>query len=194
MEKKKKINKTKIVLIFWCILSVILTCISLPLYLKDKDNVHLRNFLLVSLQLLWNFEMRIIIGPFVMMCHFNPDSKYFTTTKFDKKWHSFLKIKKWVTHAPTFNPKQYDMNNLTIDQIIQNTCKNEISHDLYFLITFVPILFSIYFGNYLMTIIIALIVCQNDVLLISVQRFTRDRLKKINKRNKRKEGAVKKLN
>ena len=185
MEQKKKINKTKIVLIFWLIASLILTAISLPLYIKNPDNKHIKNFLLVSLQLLWNFWIRVLSGILFTSFTYNPEARWFRINDRDRKWHNFIRVKKWIQHAPTFNPKQYDSTKLSLDEIIQNTCRNEVSHTMYFILTYVPILFSIYFGNYLMTIIVAILVSIHDIFLISLQRFSRDRLNKLNKRMKR---------
>ncbi|MCR5349732.1 MAG: hypothetical protein K6E20_01935 [Acholeplasmatales bacterium] len=185
MKEKKKINKTRVVLIFWLIASIILTCISLPLYIKNPDNKHIKNFLLVSLLLLWNFWIRVISGLIFTAFTYNPESRWFKINDTDRKWHNFIKVKKWIQHAPTFNPKQYDSKTLTLDEIIQNTCRNEVSHIMYFIETYMGILLSLYFGNYLLTIIVAITVSIHDIFLISLQRFSRDRLNKLNKRMKR---------
>lgn len=184
MNEKKKINWTRVVLIFWTVLGVVGTMVTLPWYLITKDKV-VYGFFMVFLTLAYEFVMRIILGIFLIMPTYNVERKYFKANKLEMKIYNALKMKKWVTHAPTFNPDQYDATKLTLDEIIQNTVRNEISHSVYLVLTFVPIIWSIWMGYLPFNITQAFIVIWTDILLIAIQRFNRQRLVKLNRRSKR---------
>ena len=184
MENKKKINWTRVVLLFWTLVGVIGTIVTVPLYLKTKDKV-VYGFMMVFITLAYEFVMRIILGIVLIIPKYNVERRYFKASKLEMKIYNGLKMKKWVTHAPTFNPDQYDATKLTLDEIILNTVRNEVTHSVYFFLTFVPIIWSIWLGYLPFNITQALIVIWTDILLIAIQRFNRQRLVKLNRRTKR---------
>lgn len=181
--EKKKINWTRVVLIFWTLVGTIMTIVTLPWYLVSKNEI-VYGFLMVGIVLLYEFWMRIILGIILIKPTYNVDSKRFKVHNWELKIYNFFKMKKWIKHAPTFNPDQYDASKLSLDDIIQNTCRNEVTHSVYFFLTYVPIIWAIWLGYMPFCVIQALIVCQTDVILISLQRFNRQRLIKLNRRKK----------
>lgn len=183
---EKKINKTRLVLIIWIIIGILSVVITLPIYLKYKNDYTLFA-LMLAIILAYEFVMRIMLGGILVLPNHNPKGLIYRVRDWEIKYFNKHNYKKRVNNLPTFNPKQYDPTILTLDEIIQNTCKNEFTHRCYFVLTYVPIIWCAFVTWWyaLIALGIAIIVCIHDVVLISFQRFTRNRLIKLNERRKK---------
>ena len=183
---KKKFNKTRFVLVLWIIIGIASVAITLPLHLV-YDNKFTLTALMMAIMLCYEFVMRLILGVILILPKHNPDKGSYVVREWELKFYDKHNYKKRVVNLPTFNPKQYDPKLNSTDEIIQNTCKNEFTHRCYFILTFLPIIWSAivewYYG--VGALVIALIVCIHDVVLISFQRFSRNRLIKIRNRERR---------
>lgn len=179
--KETKINATRIILISWTIFGVLGLIVSLPIYLVTRNEVAF-GILNIFIILAYEFLMRIILGIILILIPQNPESFRFKVPKFELKLYDKLNYKKKVTKIPTFNPDQYDTTKLSMDEVIENTCKNEFTHKVFYVLTFLPILWCAFNGYLWLSIIVSIIVCQNDVVFITMQRFSRNRLKKLRDR------------
>lgn len=180
---------TRVILIFFTIVGVVGVGVTLPLYLKYDTKV-LYYLLAFFVILAYEFLMRIIFGIILIIPKYNVNSWVFKVGKKELGLYKKMNYKSLVQKIPTFNPKQYDSQTLSIEEIIQNTCRNELTHKVYFVLTFAPIIWSVWFGSLALAIVQACIVCLNDVFFISIQRFSRDRLLSIQKRLSRKANDV----
>lgn len=185
---EKKINKTRVVLITWIIIGVLSLIIALPIYLHYKNEITLIIFLF-STMLAYEFVMRIALGGLLVLPNHNPDKGIYVVKEWELKYFDKHNYKKRVNNLPTFNPKQYDPKINTIEQIIQNTCKNEFTHRVYFFLTYLPIIwfFLVCWWYSFIALGIAIIVSIHDIILVSFQRFSRHRLIRLRDRKNRTE-------
>ena len=64
-------------------------------------------------------------------------------------------------------------------------CQAELIHELVFILSLVPIAFSLYFGDLYIFVITSIIAMMLELCFIIVQRYNRERLVKLNVKLKR---------
>ena len=114
--------------------------------------------------------------------HMDYTKKWFQERPFEKKLYQALKVKKWKKWLPTFNPEDFDLKNCSVEEIIQVSCQAEIVHEVIMPFSFVPILFSIWFGSLGVFIITSCAAFLFDSIFVIMQRFNRPRLMRLLKR------------
>lgn len=183
---KKKLNMTRVVLITWIVIGILSVVITLPIHLK-YNNIITLSALMLAIILAYEFVMRIALGGLLVLPKHNPDKGQWVVKEWELRYFDKHNYKERVKNLPTFNPKQYDPTIHTTDEIIENTCKNEFTHKVYFVLTYLPIVWCAFVAWYyaIAALVIAAIVCIHDVVLISFQRFSRQRLIKIRDRQRR---------
>lgn len=136
----------------------------------------------------YHFLMRLLVGVIlnaVIKNKINYSRWWFKEKSFEGRLYSFLKVKKWKKHMPTYSPDTFDLNKHTIEEIISATCQSELVHETIVVLSFLPILLAIPFGTLGVFIATSIVAALIDCIFIIMQRFNRPRLLKIlNKRNK----------
>ena len=80
---------------------------------------------------------------------------------------------------PTFDPKAFDASNRTWDQIAQATCQSELVHEVNVVLSFLPIIASIWFGEIWVFVSTSVLSAIFDLLFVFMQRFNRHRILKL---------------
>ena len=83
---------------------------------------------------------------------------------------------------PTYNPDYYDVTKHSIEEIIQATCQAEIVHEVNMVLSFVPVIFTIWFGSLAAFLITSCVAFCFDGIFVIMQRYNRPRLMKLLKR------------
>ncbi|WP_420835905.1 hypothetical protein [Lactobacillus hamsteri] len=124
--------------------------------------------------------MRNFIGNYVgPRLKINQKNIWFRQTKFEKKLDTKLKVKKWKKYIPSYNPNEFDIKHYSLTQIITNMYRAEIDHEIMFILSYVPLVFSIFFDDFIIFLLTSFIVSLIDLALIVVQRYNRNRLIKV---------------
>ena len=122
--------------------------------------------------------IRLIIGYlFDAKYHNQMDytNKWFTEKKFEQKLYKTIQVKKWKKWFPTMNPQDFDLKRHSMTEIVQATCQAEVVHEVNMVLSFVPIVFSVWFGSlgvFLLTSCAAFIF---DSIFVIMQRYNRPR-------------------
>lgn len=157
----------------------IVTIVLAIFYLK-KDNHLIYVMLIVSLTTWYHLEMRNFIGNYIgPRIKINQNSSWFHQTDFEKKLDTKLKVKKWKKYIPSYNPNEFDIKRTSVTQIIANMYRAEIDHEIMFILSYVPLIFSIFFDDFIIFLLTSVIVSLIDLALVIVQRYNRNRLTKI---------------
>ena len=98
------------------------------------------------------------------------------------KFYNFLRVKKWKKHMPTYNPEYYDVRKHSVEEIIQATCQAEIVHEINMILSFVPVIFTIWFGSLVTFLVTSFVAFCFDSIFVIMQRFNRPRLRRLLKR------------
>ena len=109
---------------------------------------------------------------------------WFQEKAFEKKLYEGLRVKKWKKHMPTFTPEEFDLQSRGPEEIVQVTCQSEIVHEVNVLLSFVPLLFSVWFGSLDVFLITSCAAALFDSLFVIMQRYNRPRLMRLLRRRK----------
>ena len=133
----------------------------------------------------YHFAIRLVVGHSInAICHnkMNYNRWWFSEKKFEPKLYKFLRVKKWKKHLPTYNPEYYNVREHSVEEIIQVTCQSEIVHELNMLLSFVPVIFTIWFGSLAAFLITSSVAFCFDGIFVIMQRYNRPRLRKLLRR------------
>lgn len=144
----------------------------------------------------YHMSARLIVGlVFVRCMTADCTNAWFQPRRWEKKLYRTLGVKRWKDRMPTFNPREFAMENRSLDEIIQATCQAELVHEVNIAISFVPIISAIWFGALPVFIITSLCGAMFDMLFVIMQRYNRPRLLRLMQRqeadtNNRKEREI----
>ncbi len=93
-----------------------------------------------------------------------------------------LKVKKWKRAMPTYDPTLFDPCIHTWDEIAQAMCQAELVHETIAVLSFVPILGGIRFGDYPVFIVTSCVAAALDTMFVIMQRYNRPRVVRLAKR------------
>ena len=133
----------------------------------------------------YHLSVRLAIGGLIdtkYHNHMDYTKKWFQERPFEKKLYQALKVKNWKKWLPTFNPEDFDLKNRSVEEIIQVICQAEVVHEAIMPFSFVPILFSIWFGSLGVFIITSGAAFLFDSIFVIMQRFNRPRLMRLLRR------------
>lgn len=121
----------------------------------------------------------------------NHDRWWFQGRKWEAKFYKIIGVQKWKKHLPTYTPEAYDVKKHSIEEIIQATCQSEVVHEINMLLSFVPVIFTIWFNSLVAFIVTSALAFCFDGIFVIIQRYNRPRLRRINKLIKNSELRIK---
>lgn len=119
----------------------------------------------------YHFCMRLLVGGIfdrVLNNRVDPNRKWFQVGKVEQKLYEILKVKRWKSYLPTYDPDAFDKRQRTWGEIAGAMCQAELIHETIAALSFLPILASIWFGAPLF-----------DLTFVMIQRYNRPRVLKI---------------
>lgn len=130
----------------------------------------------------YHFAMRLAVG-FIIDAVFHNNISYslwwFKQRKFEKKLYSFLRVKTWKEHIPTYSPSTFSLSEYSPSFIAQATCQAEMVHEVIMVLSFPPILLCIPFGDAWIFILSSVLAALFDGIFVVLQRYNRPRLVKL---------------
>lgn len=133
----------------------------------------------------YHFAMRLAVGCGInAKFHHRMDytKVWFREKGFESKLYQYIMVKKWKKWFPSFNPQDFMLKKSSVTDIIQVTCQAEIVHEIIMVLSFVPVLFSIWFGAAEVFFITSCIACLFDGIFVVLQRYNRPRLMRLAER------------
>ncbi len=133
----------------------------------------------------YHLWMRLIVGGMINVVFKNRMNYmrwWFRERRFEKGLYEFLRVKKWKKYAPTYHPDTFSIEKHSLEEIIMATCQSEIVHETIVLLSFLPLLLAIPFGEFFVFFFTSLSAAIVDALFVILQRYNRPRLIKILKR------------
>lgn len=135
----------------------------------------------------YHLTMRLAVGytlNAIINNKVNYNKKIFQEMPFEKKFFKLIKMHKLKKHAPTFNPKYFDIKN-GLESVIMASCQAEIIHTVIFFLSYLPIVFCIFWNSFWAFFITSVISSFIDLYFILLQRYNRPRLIKALQRQKK---------
>ena len=133
----------------------------------------------------YHFAIRLAVGHVIDAIYrnkMNYNKWWFRERKFEAKLYKFLRVKEWKKHLPTYNPKDYSVTERSFEEIIQVTCQSEVVHEINMILSFVPVVFTVWFGSLAVFLITSCIAFCFDSIFVILQRYNRPRLRRLLKR------------
>jgi hypothetical protein len=130
----------------------------------------------------YHFLMRLIVGHlFDGILHNTVDyrRKWFRQSRFENMLYSKLKVKRWKTRMPTYAPQNFDSRVHSWDEIVGAMCQAELVHEVIIVLSFLPIVVSVYFGAFWVFLVTSLLAACYDGLFVIMQRYNRPRVIKL---------------
>jgi len=136
----------------------------------------------------YHFVMRLLTGLFYN--HFMQNRADYRKPWYDlKPWESALykklHVKDWKSKVPTYDHDLFDPRKHSWDEIAQAMCQSELVHETIVVLSFLPMLASIWFGSFGVFAITSVFAAGIDMVFVIVQRFNRPRIIQIIERSAR---------
>ena len=129
----------------------------------------------------YHFTMRLLVGYVLDRTMQNKADYYkpwYQLQPFEHKLYRVLKVKKWKSNMPTYNPSLFDPKLHSWDEIAQAMCQAEIVHEVIILFSFLPLLAAIPFGSFPVFLITSILAAMYDLTFVIMQRYNRPRILK----------------
>ena len=133
----------------------------------------------------YHFCMRLLVGEVfnrVLNNRVNYNRKWFHVGAREMRIYKLLRIKNRKASMPTYDKTLFDPRMHTWDEIAQAMCQAELVHETIVVLSFIPVIFSIWFGDFPVFLITSVLAACYDLLFVFMQRSNRPRVLKIVKR------------
>lgn len=135
----------------------------------------------------YHLGMRLAVGLSVDAKYHNRmdhTKKWFRVGSFEQRFYKLIRVKQWKKKLPTFTPQNFQLKSRSAAEIIQATCQAEIVHEINMVLSFLPVLFSRWFGSLDVFLITSCLAFLFDGTFVIIQRYNRPRLLRLLKREK----------
>ncbi len=112
--------------------------------------------------------------------------KWFRVGASEIKLYNKLKVKKWKDKMPTYDTDAFDTTKHSRDELAQVMCQSELVHETIFVLSFLPIIAVVWFGEPLVFIITSVVAATVDLMFVMMQRYNRSRIIRMINKAKRK--------
>jgi magnesium-transporting ATPase (P-type) len=95
------------------------------------------------------------------------------------KFYKKMNVKKWKNKMPTYDKETFDISRHSWNEIIQATCQSELVHEANVVLSFLPLVSSVWFGEFTVFFITSILSALFDLMFVFIQRFNRTRILKM---------------
>ena len=130
----------------------------------------------------YHFVMRLMVGlAFHATMRNKADyrKRWYQVSKREMAVYEKLKVKQWKRRMPTYDPSLFDPRLHTWEEIVQAMCQAELVHETIAVLSFLPILAGIWFGEYPVFIVTSVLSAACDMVFVIMQRYNRQRVTKL---------------
>lgn len=130
----------------------------------------------------YHFVMRLMVGlAFHATMRNKADyrKRWYQVSKREMAVYEKLKVKQWKRRMPTYDPALFDSRLHTWEEIVQAMCQAELVHETIAVLSFLPILAGIWFGEYPVFIVTSVLSAACDIVFVIMQRYNRQRVTKL---------------
>ena len=156
--------------------------VSLALSYKVTSSGILLPLAITSGTIAYHFVMRLMVGlAFHATMRNKADyrKRWYQVSKREMAVYEKLKVKQWKRRMPTYDPALFDPRLHTWEEIVQPMCQAELVHETIAVLSFLPILAGIWFGEYPVFIVTSVLSAACDMVFVIMQRYNRQRVTKL---------------
>ncbi len=170
---------------FISVISVLLTVFSIALYCFSELNIA-KTLAITFGTISYHFLIRLAVGYIFDKAMKNKADyfrKWYRCSPLEIKIYNLIGVKRWKSKMPSYNADYFNPKKKSWDEIAQAMCQAELVHEINVILSFIPILFSCWFGELLVFVITSVFAALFDTLFVAMQRYNRQRIiKLINKK------------
>ena len=130
----------------------------------------------------YHFVMRLMVGlafHATMQNQADYRKRWYQVSKREMAVYEKLKVKQWKRRMPTYDPALFDPRLHTWEEIVQAMCQAELVHETIAVLSFLPILAGVWFGEYPVFIVTSVLAAACDMVFVIMQRYNRQRVMKL---------------
>lgn len=134
----------------------------------------------------YQITMRLIIGKVYnskMKNQADYQKKHYQVGVHEQNFYKKLQIRKWKKFFPSYRPDLFNPKSHSWDEIVMATCQSEVIHETIFILSFLPIFLSIWFGDFFVFFLTSLLASIIDLSLVFIQRYNRARILRLMKKH-----------
>ena len=166
------------------VISFLATVICAVIYIATSNGV-IFSLAITFGTVFYHFCMRLIVGLSlnkILNNRVDYNKKWFKVSHKEQKLYDKLNVKGWKKFLPTYNADLFNPQNHTWHEIAQAMCQAELVHEIIILLSFLPIVSTIWFGALPVFIITSVLSACFDSLFVILQRYNRPRVIKLIKK------------
>lgn len=136
----------------------------------------------------YHFVMRLLVGyayNLILNNKSDYNKKWFVVHGWEKHLYKKLNVKKWKEKMPTFDTSLFNPELHSWSEIIGAMCQAELVHETIIVLSFVPIVAGIWFGEFPVFILTSFLAALFDLCFVIIQRYNRPRVMKVMERAER---------
>lgn len=160
------------------IVSLIVMLVSVVIYYFTRNRV-VFSIAITFGTIFYHLSIRLAVGYLINVIYHNQmdyRKKWFREKALEHKLYEKIKVKKWKKWFPTFNPQDFNLKDHPVIEIVQVTCQSEVVHEVNMVLSFVPIIFSVWFGSLVVFLLTSCAAFIFDGIFVIMQRYNRPRL------------------
>lgn len=135
----------------------------------------------------YHFIVRLTVGTVVDLIMNNKadyNKKRYQVSSFEMKIYKKLNVKKWKNKMPTYDADLFDISKHSWEEIAQAGCQSEVVHETNAVLSFLPVIASVWFDSFWVFLITSVCGAAFDMMFVMMQRYNRIRILKIIAKNK----------
>ncbi len=128
---------------------------------------------------LYHFGMRLLVGTAVQAIFhncMNEKRHWFQPRKWESRFYDIIRVKHWKKYMPTYASSTFALKEHSLKEVVQATCQAEVVHEIIMVLSFVPLLFSVWFDEFLVFLLTSAAAALFDSCFVILQRYNRPRL------------------
>lgn len=135
----------------------------------------------------YHFLMRLIVGfafNKVMNNKVDYTRSWFQVRDFEMRFYKTIKVKRWKSKMPTYEPDIFSPENHTWNEIAQAMGQAELVHETIIILSFFPILGVIWWGALYVFLVTSICAALLDLSFVIMQRYNRPRVIRLAERGR----------
>ena len=127
----------------------------------------------------YHLTTRLVAGTFcdaALEKGIDTENHWFADNSAEKTFYRVIGVKKWKNKLPVPEAWRFSIKRRSLEDVIAETCRTELVHEIGVVISLLSVLLSIPFGYLWFFILTAVLGGLFDLVFITVQRYNRPRL------------------
>ncbi len=159
-------------------ISFLVTAVSAICY-RSTCNEILLSLAITFGTIAYHLVMRLTVG-FVFDSVMNNKADYtkwrYRVGNSEMRLYQRLNVKKWKGRVPTYDESLFDSEKHSWEEILGAMCQAELVHETIMILSFLPIIAGVWFGDFPVFIITSIVAAMVDMTFVIIQRYNRQRV------------------